>query len=540
MIPKPLRSMKFTSNAMQTELTGKPVVEMRNVSKRFGSLRANREVSLAVMGGEIHALVGENGAGKSTLMKILYGHFPPDSGTIRLNGEPVRFRHPREALKAGIGMVHQQLLIFPQLTALENVIVGSEPMHRGLIDRRRALEKVAEIAARFGFNLPMYTNAGQLSFAFRQQIELLRALYRGSKVLILDEPTSLLAPFEVDRFLDLLTALRRTGHTIILISHRLREVFAAADRVSVLRRGKLIRTEPIAGISREEVADLIVHGESRSAVDPQSRVAVAEVSVPSDRTESPKDLLVLDNLTADPSGNDIGLESFSLRIAAGEIVGLGGVVGNGLSTLARAIFGMAAIRSGTVCFDGRDFTALSIRDRIDAGIRRLPSNPMEEALLPECSLVDNFLLGSQRSPAFQRYGLLRKQAAAVYAARQLEIQKVRYEKVSRPVSSLSGGNQQKVALARVLAGPVRFVVLEQPGRGLDLKARVELGRRTRALNRAGVAFLVISHDSEELLTLCDRVGIVYRGRLAGITPIGEASPELLARWMLGVRNGEHD
>lgn len=525
---------------MQTDLTVKPIVEMRSVSKSFGSVRANCEISLAVMCGEIHAVVGENGAGKSTLMKILYGHYPPDSGTVRLRGEPVRFRHPREALDAGLGMVHQQLLIFPQLSALENVIAGNEPKRAGLVDLRLAESRVGEIAARFGFDLPLRESAAELSFARRQQIELLRVLYRGSKVLILDEPTSLLAPFEVDRLLELLSSLRRSGHTIILISHRLREVFAVADRVTVLHRGRLIRTTSTGSVTREEVADLIVHGANAGQEESPSPPAPPEGPFRAPSAQEPADILVLDDLTAEPSVNDIGIEAFPLRIARGETVGLGGVVGNGLNTLARAIAGMGRVRSGAVRFDGRDITTLPVRDRMDSGIRWLPSNPLEEALLPERSLVDNFLLGLQCSSAFQRYGLLRRDSAEAYAVEQLENQKVRYQHIAQPVSSLSGGNQQKVALARALSGPPRLAILEQPGRGLDVKAQGELRRRVQELKGQGVTFLVISHDLDELLALCDRIGIVYRGRLAGMARACEASADRLGRWMLGLKNGDRD
>ncbi len=515
-----------------------PVLATEKVSKRFGSFWANRGVTIDFGRGEIHAVVGENGAGKSTLMKILYGQIRPDAGTVYHEGKAVRFRRPREALRAGIGMVYQQLLVFPQLTALENVIVGSEPETAGFVKKEQARKTFLELSARFGFDLPPDENAGNLSFAKRQQIELLRVLYRESGILILDEPTSLLAPLEVRHLLDLLKSLRESGHTIILISHRLSEVFEVADRISVLRRGKLIHTCAISDTSPEKIANLIVSGEDTEA--PEIRTPLSAPAAASGRPYpvASGPLAELSGISTESSGSEAGLEGLSLRIDKGEMLGMGGIVGNGLSALARVIYGIARPGSGSIRFQDREISHLSIEERIRCGLRWLPPNPLEEALLPERSVAENLLLGFQRDPLFQKMGFLKKGRINLHAGRQLEIQKVAYRDLSQPVASLSGGNQQKVALGRVLSGSPQFVIMEQPGRGLDIKAQRRLARRLRTLNASGITFLILSYDLDELLSLSDRIGVLYRGRLMGMASRGTASRETLGRWMLGLKDPE--
>ena len=512
-----------------------PVLRTDKVSKRFGTFRANREISIEFARGRIHAVVGENGAGKSTLMKILYGHLQPDSGTIYYEGKPVLFRHPREALRAGIGMVHQQILIFPQLTALENIIIGNEPETAGFIRKEQARRKLVELSARFGFDLPPDEDAGGLSFARRQQIALLRVLYRDSRVLILDEPTGMLAPSEVRRFLGLLKTLRESGSTIILISHRLSEVFEVADRISVLRRGKLIRSCAVSDTTPERIAGLIMTGEDSPEAQSAAPAGVFP-ALPREPPPGPKEHLVeMAGVSTGPSGGEAALDDFSLFINRGEILGMGGIVGNGLGTLAGVLYGLLPPAGGSIRFRDREISRLSIEEHIRLGFRWLPPNPLEEALLPDRPLAENLLLGFQREPRFQTMGFTRKEQVALYSRRQLEIQKVAYQDINQPVSGLSGGNQQKVALGRVLSGSPQFIILEQPGRGLDIKAQRQLARRLRALNAAGITFLILSHDPDELLALSGRIGILYRGRLMGITPGTPASRELLGRWMLGLK-----
>lgn len=519
-------------------ISTKPFIALRTISRRFGPVSANRDISLDLVEGEIHAIVGENGAGKSTLMKILSGELQPDGGEIRLRGHRITFRRPQDAIAAGIGMAHQHFLVFPQLTAMENIIVGKEPAHWGWINRRQADQELLALCRSIGFALPLEVPAARLSFAHLQQIEILRLLYRKVKVLIFDEPTSLLAPPEAERFLDLLHTLQSSGHTILFISHRLREVLAVADRVSILNRGRALGTFMTTEISQERLVQLVIAG-----ADAGSNHHRHTIPTPSHPTfqpppftlpSSPTPILELNEVTTRSGYQEANLDRFSLTLGAGEIVGLGGVVGNGQRTLALQLIGLQPVERGSIVFSGQEITRLSPGERLAMGIRWLPANPVEEALLPSRALWENLLLGHQRQPPLQRFGWLRRKIIKQRVAEHLDRNNVVHASLDEPLSSLSGGNMQKLALCRVLEGSPSLVILEQPSRGLDIRAQEHLRDRILELNRGGVTFLIISYDLEELLRLSHRLGILYRGRLIGLTTPAEASHEQLGRWMLGV------
>lgn len=510
-----------------------PLFALAHISKRFGAVWANHDVSFDIAAGEIHAIVGENGAGKSTLLNILYGHLQPDAGAISMRGQPVVFHHPRQAMAAGIGMVHQQLLVFPSLTTLDNIIVGAEPERLGCIDRGRAKEELAALCRLFGFDLPFNARAGELSFALRQQIELLRILFRKAFVLMLDEPTSLLAPPEVKRLLEFLKALKQQGHTILFISHRLQEVFAIADRITVLRQGKWLGTFAATQISKEELALLMVSRESSllattaeqgNATSPEQPSPLQEASI----------VFELRDITTPASEDEVGLKNLSFRIHEGEILGIGGIVGNGQRTLARMLAGLGTATQGALSLNGTDITGQSTSQRLRNGIRWLPANPLEEMTLALRPLWETMLLGRQRQPSFQTKGWLLPSKIRHWAASELHAHEVSYADIEQPVASLSGGNLQKLALAHALAGSPRLVILEQPGRGLDMGAQQRLHHRLRALSATGVAFIIISYDLEELLALCTRIGILFRGQMMGIAPQEQASREILGQWMAGL------
>jgi len=548
-----------------------PFLTLRQISKRFGPLWANQSISLDFRKGEIHAIVGENGAGKSTLMKILNGHLQPDSGEIRLNGHRMAFRHPQDAMLAGIGMAYQRFMIFPQLTALENVIVGFEPGALGWINRKQAKEEVMELRQSVGFDLALNAMASELSFAHRQQIEILRLLYRRVKVLILDEPTSLLAPPETDCFLRLLRSLQAAGQTILFVSHRLQEVYAIADRVSVLSRGKFVGSYPITEITAEHLVQLIMSGGKPSPIrfeasadrpqegqnhrqtndratkrpakhdhEPPCVVAPVQASRLSTQNDFPNGsastVLELREITTRPDAHEAGLDAFSLNIHEGEMFGLGGVVGNGQRALAHLLSGMVHAERGSVFLSGEEITHLPSRKRAEMGLCWLAANPLEEALLPPRPIWENVLLGRQRRQSFQHHGWLNQEAIESWATEQLQHNEVVHSALSDSVNSLSGGNLQKLALTRVLEGAPRVVILEQPACGLDIRAQERLRDRVRKLNASGVAFILISYDLDELLALSHRVGVLYRGRLMGIVRRDELSLELLGRWMLGLED----
>jgi general nucleoside transport system ATP-binding protein len=513
-----------------------PFISLHHISKRYGPLWANQNISLALYPGEIHAIVGENGAGKSTLMKILNGHLQPDSGEIRLHGHRVTFRNPLEAMRAGIGMAYQQSFIFPQLTALENVIVGFEPGSGGWLKRTQARDDLVKLCQTVGFDLPLNALASELVFAHRQQIEILRLLYRQVQVLILDEPTSLLSPPETECFLALLKSLQASGRTILFVSHRLGEVYAVADRVSVLSRGKALGSYPKAEMTMEDVVQLIMSGGKPDS----PRIPSQPFSHPSDppseirNPEPASGLLELKSVTALAAPYDAGFDRFSLSILEGEVFGLAGVVGNGQRTLALLLSGLLPVERGVVALAGEEITHLPIRARAERGLRWLPANPLEEALLPSRSLWENLFLGHQRQRPFEHYGWLHRRVILGWAADHLLDHEVVYAALTDSVSSLSGGNLQKVALSRVLEGAPRLVILEQPARGLDIRAQERLRNQLRQLNAEGTTVLLISYDLEELMALSHRIGVLYRGRMMGIARGEEASPELLGSWMLGV------
>lgn len=514
------------------------LLALEGISRRFGSIWANRNISMDIMTGEIHAIVGENGAGKSTLMKILYGEIRPDSGRILLNGETTLFKSPKDAMHAGIGMLHQQPLIFPQLSLLENILVGHEGGKWGFVSAEKG--KVQDLCRSLGFDLPLQSMAGVIPFAQRQQIELVRVLHRGAKILILDEPTSLLAPSETAGFLNLLKSLRSQGYTIIFISHRINEVLEVADRISVLRNGECTATVRKCESTMDQVARLILTGTLSSTPPAPAMDYSPPNPSPPASSPPPGPFLEMRGVTVRAEGDQMGIEDFSLSIGRGEAMGIGSVVGNGERALARVLAGITSPFAGRISLGGADITRSSIGERRDMGIRWLPANPLEESLLPDRPIWENILLGWQRSPAFQKRGRLQKETAIRSAKEQLEDGGVVSPDVAREVFGLSGGNQQKIALLRALACSPKLVILEQPGRGLDIRAQDHLRQTVRSLCDKGVTLLIISHDLDELLSTWHRIGILYRGSLMGIVERYKASRRTLGNWMLGLKGDGFD
>ncbi len=510
-------------------ISGAPVVEFRNISKRFGSFHANRNINLCVDQGEIHAISGENGAGKTTLMNMLFGRVMPDAGSVLLRGKPLRMRNPRDAIRAGIGMVPQELLYFPQLSVLENIILGSEPSRAGIIGRRAAEKEVLCLRDAFGFQIDPSLPAGELPFAARRQVELMRMLYRRAEILILDEPTSSLGPGEVEKFLDVLRSFRAGGRTILFISHRLDEVFAVADKITVLRRGSIVRTLESKKTSKSEIARLMVGGDEISCPN-----AVTEDRNRPAAASEPPPLLEVEGLCVESAGAEPLIKCISFSIAVGEIFGLAGVVGNGQRLLARALSGREKASGGKMTFGGADITRLGIDARLRAGISRLSENPAEEALLPDRPLWENFLLGRQRESKFQKSGIIRKGEAVQFASDLISENGIAAQSPLDPPASLSGGNRQKAALARLFAGSPKLAILEQPSRGLDLHASAGMRDKIFELSRQGTAVIVFSYDLDELLSLCDRIAVIYRGRLMGTIERSLFSRDLLGRWMVGI------
>lgn len=511
-----------------------PFLELRGVSRKFGERFANRDISIQVHRGEIHAVVGENGAGKTTLMNMIYGRLVPDSGAVLLRGTTVSFKTPRDAIRAGIGMVHQNILLFPQLSVLENVIVGFESSQLGFLRRHQARKELLRLQHTFGFHLDPDRMASDFPLAQRQQIELLRILLRGAELFILDEPSSLLAPGETEKLLDLLKSLRAGGSTIIFISHRLSEVFAVADRITVLRKGKVEATLEASGTSPEEIAALMV-GSGGKSDEPICEIERKEAGRVIGRGMGQL-CLELCGLNIQASGTDPALRDISISVCEGEIFGIGGVTGNGQRSLARALAGRMKSENGSIYFAGEDVSGLSLSQRRDRGIHWLPENLLEEALLPDRPLWENLLLGRQREGEFRRFGFLQKERIIRFAEEEVRANNIAASGVHDPLAGLSGGNRQKVALARVLACAVRLAIIEQPCRGLDLHAAGRIRARLSELARVGrITLVVISYDLDELLAICDRVAVLYRGEVMGIAERSAFMREQLGRWMAGMQ-----
>jgi simple sugar transport system ATP-binding protein len=486
-----------------------PVLELRGMTKRFPGVLANDHVDFDLRRGEVHALLGENGAGKSTLMNVLYGLYHPDEGEILINGEPVRIHSPREAIDRGIGMVHQHFMLIPVMTVAENIVLASEPTRGGvLIDYDEAVRKVKDLSKSFNFAINPHAKVQAITVGQEQRVEILKALYRGADILILDEPTAVLTPQEADELFGILKTLQREGMSIIFISHKLREVLEIADRITVLRRGKKIDTVPREGATEEKLARLMVGREVLLRVD----------KTPPDPGEI---LLEVDGLTV---VDDRGLEAVkdvSLEVKAGEIVGIAGVDGNGQTELIDALTGLRTPSAGRVVVGGREVTNTSARTHLDEGLGHIPEDRHRRGLILDFSLAENLALHDFRKEPNSRFGWLRPGNIVAAARRLLKEFDVRGGGPQTRASSLSGGNQQKVVVAREVARDPRVLVAAQPTRGLDVGAIEFVHRRLIEERDEGRAVLLISLEIDEVLSLADRILVIYEGEL-----VAEFSPDV--------------
>jgi simple sugar transport system ATP-binding protein len=497
------------------------VLEMRDIRKEFPGVVANDGVSFEVRRGEVHALLGENGAGKSTLMNILYGLYRPDGGEIRLNGKPASFSSAREAIQAGIGMVHQHFMLIPVMTVAENIVLGIEPHTGLLLDENGAEQRVRELSERFGLAVDPTALISEITVGQEQRVEILKALYRGADLLILDEPTAVLTPQEAGELFEIVRSLQADGKSIIFISHKLNEVLEIADRITVLRRGKTIETVPAEGATEESLARAMVGRDVLLRVDKQA----GEVG---DTLLSVRDLHVTD---------DRGIEKvrgISFDVRAGEIVGIAGVDGNGQTELIDAICGLQKIESGTVTIAGHALSHASARAALDAGIGHIPEDRQRRGLVLEFTIAENIALHDYAKPPVGKRGWLFP-ARMVQSARSLIREfDVRGGGPYTRAGGLSGGNQQKVVAAREIARDPSVLIAAQPTRGLDVGAIEFLHRRLVAERDEGRAILLISLELEEIMSLSDRILVIYEGRIVGEhTP--DVSEEQIGLEMLGGR-----
>jgi general nucleoside transport system ATP-binding protein len=497
------------------------VLEMRGIRKEFPGVVANDDVSLGLRPGEVHALLGENGAGKSTLMNILYGLYHPDAGKILLHGKPVTFASARDAIQAGIGMVHQHFMLIPVMTVAENIVLGVEPRSHLLLDERGAEKRVRELSARFGLVVDPAALVSEITVGQQQRVEILKALYRGADVLILDEPTAVLTPQEANELFAIVKSLKADGKSIIFISHKLNEVLEIADRITVLRRGKTIETVPREGATEQSLAKAMV------GRDVLLRVEKAPAT-PGDVMLSVEDLHVVDERGIEK------VRGVSFVVRTGEVVGIAGVDGNGQSELIDAITGLAKIQRGKVRVAGREVQGAGARGMLDAGVGHIPEDRQRRGLVLEFSIAENIALHDYGRPPDSRWGWLFPRRLAERARRLIREFDVRGGGALTPAGGLSGGNQQKVVVAREIERDPKILIAAQPTRGLDVGAIEYLHRRIVTERDKGRAVLLLSLELEEILSLSDRVLVIYEGEIVG-EHTGEVSEDEIGLEMLGAK-----
>jgi simple sugar transport system ATP-binding protein len=481
-----------------------PALEMRGITKRYPGVLANDHIDLDVRPGEIHALLGENGAGKSTLMNILYGLAQPDSGEILIDGEVVRIGDPTQAIRRGINMVHQHFMLVPVLTVAENILLGEETMARlGFLDRKEAKRRILELGQRFGFEIDPDVKVGELSVGWQQRVEILKALYRNARVLVLDEPTAVLTPQETQEIFAVLRRLAEQGHSIVFISHKLYEVLEIADRITVIRRGRVVGSRKPSETDEEDLAALMVGRDVQLVVDRGE-------SHPGDVRLKVQDLRVKDD-----RGQE-AVRGVSFEIRAGEILGIAGVAGNGQDELVESIIGLRKPASGTVTLDGEDVTDESTRGMTDLGVGYVPADRHRFGLVLSFSVADNIVLTDYYRKPYARRMIRNEDAVEERGKAAVKEYDIRTPSASVTAGTLSGGNQQKIVVARELDGELRLLVLDQPTRGLDVGSIEFIHRQAIRKRDAGTSVLLVSAELDEVLELSDRVAVMYRGQLVAV------------------------
>lgn len=496
-------------------------LELKGITKSFGSFIANDGIDLKVAKGEIHAILGENGAGKSTLMNVVYGLLQPDSGTISIDGESVTINEPADALNVGIGMVHQHFMLVPVFTVAENIILGHEVSKRGFLSLTDAKDKIKKIAEEFKFEINPDALVEELPVGVQQRVEIIRALMYDAKVLILDEPTAVLTPQETDELLNMMRVLRSKGTSIIFITHKLREVKAVADKITIIRRGKVVGTA-VPSASQEELASLMVGRE----VD----------LIPNKVDIKPgKAILEINNLNIFNSAGRKIVNNLSLEIKAGEILAIAGVQGNGQSELARALMNLEDHVTGSIKLDDVEIVGKTVRETLLEGVAYIPESRELDGLIGSFSIAENLILDTHDLTPVAKSGQLDKKYISENATKLIKEFDVRTQSIYDTASSLSGGNKQKVVLARELTRTVKFVMASQPTRGLDVGSIEFVYERLLAERSANRAVLLVSTELDEVTALADRIAVIYKGEIVGI--VGpEVSREKLGLMMAGIKS----
>lgn len=497
-------------------------LELRGITKRFGSLVANDNINLVVQAGEIRSLLGENGAGKSTLMNVLYGLYQADDGQILLDDQVQTFKGPGDAMAAGIGMVHQHFMLIPVFTVAENVVLGNEPVNGiGALDLDSARKRVKEISDRFGFNVDPDALVEDLPVGVQQRVEIIKALSRDAKVLVLDEPTAVLTPQETDELMQIMRELAKSGTSIIFITHKLREVQAVADKITVIRQGKVVG-EASPSESASKLATLMVGREVDLQVDKKSH-STGDV------------VLSVDSISVLDDREQRAVDNVSFEVKSGEILAIAGVQGNGQTELAEALLGLRNIvkGSGDINLAGKSLSNLSVRHHLEAGIAYIPEDRNKDGLVSEFSIAENFMLNGSYSKPYAKGVNIDFAARDELSVKLIEEFDVRTQSAATPAGKLSGGNQQKVVVARELSRDAKLLIASQPTRGVDVGSIEFIHERIVAERDAGRAVILISTELDEVLALADRIAVMYRGRIVGIVD-AKTSREQLGKMMAGV------
>ncbi len=498
------------------------VLEAKQITKRFPGVLANDKVDFDLKKGEIHALLGENGAGKTTLMNILYGLYHQEEGEIFVNGKAVRIKDPNDSIAQGIGMVHQHFMLVPVFTVAENVMLGNETTRNGLLDRKTVSARVRELSHQYGLDVDPDALVGQLPVGLQQRVEIVKTLYRNAQILILDEPTAVLTPQEAEELFVIMRGLTERGVSIIFITHKLKEVLAVADRITVMRAGRVVGTVIPQEMTEAKLASMMVGREVILKVEKGQAKAGQEV-------------LKVENLHA---LDDRGLETVrgvSFEVRAGEVLGIAGVQGNGQTQLAEALTGLRPVKSGKIIINGQDMTGKPPRPIIESGMAHIPEDRQRHGLVLSDTIADNMVLCNYYRPPFAKGIVIQQEAVDANARKLIRDFDVRTPSPFVPASKLSGGNQQKVIVARELSRDVKLLIASQPTRGLDVGSIEYIHKEIVLMRDRGVAVLLISAELDEIMALSDRIAVMYRGHIVATVDSKTATREQLGLWMAGAQ-----
>ncbi|MBL7062873.1 MAG: ABC transporter ATP-binding protein [Anaerolineae bacterium] len=505
-----------------------PVLELRGITKAFPGVLANDRIDLTLEEGEIHALLGENGAGKTTLMNVLYGLYAPDDGEITIRGRRVEIHEPNDAIAQGIGMVHQHFMLVPVLTVTENVMLGVESIKNGIfLDRAAAAQRIRQISEQYGLQVDPDAYIRTLPVGVQQRVEIIKLLYREADILILDEPTAVLTPQEVEELFKVVRSLVAQGKSVIFITHKLKEVMAIADRITVLRNGRVVGTTTPAQTDEQQLAAMMVGREVLLRVE----------KGPANPGET---VLDVENLEVMDDRGNLAVRSISFQVRAGEVLGMAGVQGNGQTELVQALTGLRSPLSGQVHILDADVTGASPRRVLEQGVAHVPEDRQQDGLVLSFPVSDNLVLNTYYLPPFARLGILDQEAILATAEKGTRMFDVRTPSVLTPVSNLSGGNQQKVIVAREFSRPICLLIASQPTRGLDVGSIEYIHCRIVEKRDEGCAILLVSPELDEVMGLSDRIAVMYEGRIMDTLPADQVTKEEIGLLMAGVKEARKE